>query len=44
VRVLLEFVIYQCIDNPYGLNEHPIVDKILTFNLIKGLGERHSFT
>jgi hypothetical protein len=44
VRVLSEVVIYSCIDNQYVLNEHPIVKKVLEFNLTKGLGERHGFT
>jgi hypothetical protein len=32
VRVLDEIAIYPWIDNPHGLNEHPIVEKILEFN------------
>jgi hypothetical protein len=44
VKVLGEVAIYPCIDNPYGLNEHTRVEKVLEFNPTKGLGERHVFT
>jgi hypothetical protein len=44
VKVLGEVAIYPCIDNPYGLNEHTRIEKVLEFNPTKGLGEIHGFT
>jgi hypothetical protein len=43
VGELDEVAIYLYIDNPYELNEHPRVEKILKFNLTKELSEIHCF-
>jgi hypothetical protein len=37
VRVLGKIAIYPCIDNPYGLNRHPRVEKGFEFNPTKEL-------
>jgi hypothetical protein len=39
VRVLSEVAIYPWIENPYGLNEHPRIKKVLEFNHTKGLAK-----
>jgi hypothetical protein len=37
MRVLSEVAIYPWINNPYGLNKHPRVEKVLEFNPTKKL-------
>jgi hypothetical protein len=41
VRVLGEVAIYPCINNPYGLNKHSRVEKVLEYIPTKRLSEKH---